>query len=532
MALKGLHCMQRRDLLSMLAGAPVAALATGTLRAHAQTTPASALTYGQSTGVVTLDPAHGSYTLYPGGSEAALCIYDGLLTFDPEMKIVPQLAQSWTMDPDLRACILKLRTGAHFHDGTPVDVAAVKANLERLMDKQRNPTNRPLWDPLAGVETPDANTVVIRLSQPFPQLPNSLAHISGALVSPAAIAKFGDTGIARNPVGAGPYRVVTFDPGQQLVLEAFDTYWGGKPKTARLTLKAISEPSTRVSALRTGAVDIIDSVPVALVSQLKQDPAIAVIAVPGLRPIGFVINLTRPKLADPRVRQALNLAVPVEAIASKVFFGYARAPDSPLAFNTEGYAPVSNLVHDPAKAKSLLAEAGFGPTKPLELAMFFSQGLFPGDVSVGEVVANALTQVGVKVEITKIEAGSYWDAMRQDRANLKWDLAMFGFNPANASGLYHLTSLFKSNADDATRPDVWNLGRYRKPEVDRLLAAAGTEADRSEAVADLAKAQSLIWNDYPYIWLQINENVDAVRKTVTGVEVWPSLFTNVRHAAV
>ena len=131
--------------------------------------------------------------------------------------------------------------------------------------------------------------------------------------------------------------------------------------------------------------------------------------------------------------------------------------------------------YDPAKAKALLAEAGFGPDKPLELAMFVSQGLFPGDVSVGEVVANALTQVGVKVDITKIEAGSYWDAMRQDRANIKWDIAMFGFNPANASGLYHLASLFKSNADDAARPDVWNMARYRNPEVDRLLADAGTE---------------------------------------------------------
>jgi ABC-type transport system substrate-binding protein len=346
------------------------------------------------------------------------------------------------------------------------------------------------------------------------------------------VAKYGEAGIAKNPVGAGPYRVARFDPGQQLVLEAFDGYWGGKAKTARLTLKAITEPSTRISALRTGAVDIIDSVPVALVSQLKQDAGIKVIAVPGLRPIGFVINLSQAKLADLRVRQALNLAVPVEAIASKVFFGYARAPDSPLAFNTEGYAPVSKLVYDPAKAKTLLAAAGFGPTKPLELSMFFSQGLFPGDVSVGEVVANSLSQVGVKVTITKIEAGSYWDAMRQDRANLKWDIAMFGFNPANASGLYHLASLFKSNADDAARPDVWNLGRYRNPEVDRLLAAAGSEADRTQAAADLAKAQALIWNDLPYIWLQINENVDAVRKNVTGVEVWPSLFTNVRHAAV
>ena len=519
--------MLRRNFLT-LAGAPLA-MAIG-LRAHAQGTSASALTYGQSVGVLTLDPVHGSYTLYPAGSEAALCIYDGLLTFSPDMKIIPQLAESWTMTDDLKSCTLKLRSGAKFHDGTPVDAAAVKFNIERLMDKQRNPTNRPLWDPVAGVETPDASTVVLHLTAAFPQMPNSLAHVSGALVSPAAVEKYGETGIAKNAVGAGPYRVASFDPGQQLVLEAFDGYWGGKPKTAKITLKTIAEPSTRVAALRTGSADVIDSVPVALVGELKQDPNVEIIHVPGLRPIGFVINLTRPQLADVRVRQALNLAVPVETIAAKVFFGYARAPDSPLAFNTEGYASVSKLVHDPAKAKSLLAAAGFGPDKPLELAMFVSQGLFPNDVSVGEIVANSLTQVGVKVTITKIEAGSYWDAMRQDRANLKWDIAMFGFNPANASGLYHLASLFKSNKDDAARPDVWNMARYRNAEVDRLLDTAGSEADRKQAAADLAKAQTLIWNDAPYIWLQINENVSAVRKQVKGVEVWPILFTNVRHA--
>lgn len=82
------------------------------------------------------------------------------------------------------------------------------------------------------------------------------------------------------------------------------------------------------------------------------------------------------------------------------------------------------------------------------------------------------------------------------------------------------------------RPDVWNLGRYRNPEVDRLLAVAGAEADAAKADAALAKAQALIWHDDPYIWLQINENVDAMRRQVSGVQVWPSLFTNVRHAAV
>ena len=113
---------------------------------------------------------------------------------------------------------------------------------------------------------------------------------------------------------------------------------------------------------------------------------------------------------------------------------------------------------------------------------------------------------------------------------MKWDLAMFGFNPSNASGLYHLASLFKSNADDKTKPDVWNICRYRNPEVDKLLQEADTTADATKQMEALGKVQDIVWKDNPYIWLQVNENVSAVRKGVAGVEVWPIVFTIIRRA--
>ncbi|SDR56836.1 peptide/nickel transport system substrate-binding protein/glutathione transport system substrate-binding protein [Rhizobiales bacterium GAS113] len=525
--------MKRRELLTGLASASALAGLAPTLRALAQSGAAGAtLTYGQSTAVLTLDPAHGTFTAYPGGYEAALCLYDRLLDFDAQMTISPQLAESFAMADDLMSATLKLRAGLRFHDDTPCDAAAVRVNLERLMDKERNPTNRPLWDPIAGVETSDPATIVIRLKTPFSQLPNSLAHGSGAIVSPAALASFGETGIAQHPVGAGPFKMTSFTPGQELVVEAFDHYWGGKPATAKIVFRAIAEPATRLSALRTGAVDVIDAVPVALIGPLKGDAALSIISKPGLRPMGFAINLSHEPLNDARVRQALNLAVPVETIAEKLFFGYARAPDSPLAFNTAGYHPVGKLTFDQAKAKALLAEAGFSATKPLKIALFTPQGLFPNDVAVSEIVANALKQVGVDVTITKIEGGAYWDALRQDRANLKWDLAMFGFNPSNASGLYHLASLFKANADDAARPDVWNIGRYRNPKVDELISQADRTGAKPQQDALLAQAQELIWNDNPYLWLQVNENISAARKAVKGVEVWPIVFTSLRHATL
>lgn len=533
--------MDRRYFLSLMTGTALAGTTLEpTVRALAQgAAGAKTITFGQSTAVLTLDPGRGAFTGYPAGYEAALCLYDRLLDFDANMKIVPQLAQSYKLGAGLKSCELKLRTGVKFHDGTPFDAAAVKVNIERMMDKERNATNRPLWDPIAGVDTPDATTVVIRTKDAFAQLPNTLAHGSGAMISPAAIQKFTDTGIAQNPVGAGPYMLDSFKPGQELTLKAFDGYWGGKPGAERIVFRFIAEPATRINALRTGAVDVIDSVPVQLVSTLAQDSKVEIIRRAGLRPMGLIMNLSRGPLMDVRVRRALNLAVPVETIAEKVFFGFAKAPDSPLAFDTVGYKSIAKSSFNQAEARKLLAEAGYKAGsggilekdgKPLTLALYTPEGLFPGDVGVTEIVAASLKQVGVDAVITKIERGAYWDYLRQDKANLKWDLAMFGFNPSNASGLYHLESLFKANKDDNARLDVWNAGRYRNEKVDALLAQANAEPDAAKQSALLGDAQKLIWDDAPYLWLQINENVSAVRKGLTGVEVWPIVFTCLRRA--
>lgn len=529
--------MNRREMM-MLVGGSAAAISIGGVRALAQSSEGT-ITFGQSTAVLTLDPAHGAFTGYPGGYEAALCIFDRLLDFDGSMNIVPQLAESYEMASDLMSCQLTLRQGVKFHDGTDLDVAAVKLNLERMMDAERNPTNRPLWDPVEAVETPDETTVIIRLKAPFAQLPNTLAHGSGAIVSPAALEEHGEDGFRQNPVGCGPYKVQSFEPGQTLTLTAFDEYWNGEPGARSLVFRHIAEPATRISALTTGAVDVIDAVPVQLVSQLSGDQNIEIIRQPGLRPLGFAFNLNRGSLQDVRVRRALNMAVPLSTIAERVFFGYAQVPDSPLAFDAEGYSSVGRIEADQEAARELLAEAGYLPGangimekdgEPLRLTMYSPEGLFPGDLSVAEIVSASLRQIGVIAEINRIETGAYWDALRLDAANLQWDMAMFGFNPSNGSGLYHLESLFKSNADNSARPDVWNITRYSNPEVDRLLEVAGTAPEEDARNAALAEAQAIIWEGSPYLWLQINENITAVRSAVSGVEVLPIVFTSLRNA--
>jgi ABC-type transport system substrate-binding protein len=527
--------VDRRQFIVLAGGL---AAASSSVRAIAQSTPGT-VTFGQSTPVLTLDSASGAFTGYPAGYEASLCIYDRLLDFDADMKIVPQLATSYEMSPDLKSMTLKLRPGVVFQDGTPCDAAAVKFSIERMMDKKRNTTNRPLWDPIVAVETPDDATVILRTAEPFAALPNSLAHGSGAIVSPTNVQKLGETGVVQKPVGAGPYMLESFNPGQELVLKAFDKYWGGKQGADRLVFRSIPEASTRISALRTGAVDVIDAVPVQLVQNLTQDANVQILRKAGLRPFGVAFNFVQDRLQDVKVRQALNLAVPVEAIAQRIFFGFAKAPDSPLAFDTVGHKTVGKATYDQAKAKSLLAEAGYKPGaggivakdgKPLALTLIVSDGLFPGDIAVSEIVTASLKQVGVDVTIQKIERGAYFDTLRQDRSKATWDMAYFGFNPSNAAGLYHMESLFKSNRDDAARPDVWNVGRYRNDKVDAALKEANTNPDEAKRLEALGEAQRLVWDDAPYLWLQVNENVSATRKGISGVELWPIVFTSLRKA--
>lgn len=531
--------MDRRKTLGALGGLAGAPL-LGMRDAFAQSAPGKTLTYGQSTRVTTLDPAQGAFSTYPGGYEVAYCLYDRLVDFDKNLKIVPQLASGWDLAADAKSVRFRLRSGVKFHDGAAFDAAAVKFNVERMMDKARNPTNRPLWDAVAGVDIVDAATVLVRMKDPFSQILNTFAHGSGCMVSPASVAKFGEKGVAQNPVGAGPFMLDSFTPGQEVTLKAFGAYWGGKPPTERLVFKFIAEPATRVAALRTGSVDIVDSLPVQLVAGLRREPNIEVITGPSLRPLGLVINMANAPYDDPRVRQALNHAVPVKTIAERVFFGFAKASDSPLSFDTQGYKPNMPFEYSPDEAKALLASAGWTPGaggklqkggQPLRMRMLASEGLFPGDVSIIEICQRAFVQIGIDATITKVESGAYYGELRKERSALNFDVAMFGFNPSNASGLYHLESLYKSNASDAGPLDVWNIGRYRNAKVDELLRQAHATVDLTAQNALLGQVQGIVWADAPYVWLHVNENVTAIRKGIKNVEVWPIVFTIPRRAS-
>ena len=496
------------------------------------------LIFGQRLAITDIGPAYNAFLQYPSGYEAGFVIFDRLVTFDDQLRFNPQLAESWTIADDQKSVTFKLRAGATFHDGTPINAEAIKFNVERMMDPEINTTNRPLWDPIAGADVVDELTVRLRTHEPFALLLNTLAHGSGAILSPTAITENGQESETQNPVGSGPYKVESFNPGLELVLAAHEGYWAGKPSLDKIIFRYIPEAATRVSALQSGDVDVIDGVPTHLIAQIEATEGLQVLASPSLRPMGLAMQTTVAPLDNVNVRRALNHAIPVDAIAEKLFLGQAKASNSPLAFNTVGYHGSDQYAYDPDMAREMLAAEGLTDSdgngivehdgQDLNFTLLVPEGVFANDVLIAETAAAALQEVGIGIEIRKIERSSFWDALRLPVAEAGWQIGMFGFNPSNASGLYHLDSMYTSNPDNEGRPAVWNITRYSNADVDALLAEATVTVDGDARAAILAQAQEIIWSEAPYVWLQVNNIISASRADLNGVEVWPVIFTIVR----
>lgn len=498
-----------------------------------------ALTYAQNVPVTAMDTAGSSIgTVYPSGYEAMFLVYDTLVAFNDKMAIVPQLATGWSVSRDGLTWTFKLRPGVTFHDGTPLNADAVVFHLGRQIDPNINKSNRPLWDPISGARKTDDYTVGITTRKPFGALLNTLAHASGGIVSPAAVRRLGE-GFAKAPVGAGPYAFERLDTGTELVVRRFDRYWGGPAGYPRIILRHVPDPTTRIALLLSGQADVINAIPPENVAQLQGSRDVEVIARPALRTFGFAFNLNRPFFQDVRVGQAFNYAINRPAIIKAIFRDFATPIDSPLSPFTMGHASAGGYQYDVGKARTLLAEAGWKPGsdgvlrkegQAFEISVLTPIGMLPKDIEVTQAFQDFLRTIGVRVSINRVEPAAFWDYLRVPPDRLKWDMVLFGFNPSNGDGAYHLASLFESNPSRREPPKVWNFTWYSNPKVDAWLTEADATIDQAKRNSLLAQVQRVVWADAPYVWLYAENVIVAKRKAVRDVQVLPIVFTILRNA--
>lgn len=294
-------------------------------------------------------------------------IYDGLVTRTPDGEVVPEIAESWEQ-PDPTTYIFKLRRGIKFHNGEELTADDVVFTFERILaddglDGQPSP-RKGLVEPLQSVEKVDDYTVRMKLAKPSAAFLQLLVHTQ--IVPKDYVEEVGSRGLSEHPVGAGPFKFVEGSLDGQIVLERFDGYYGGSPelppvgpaKVRRVVFRMMPEPATRIAALKSGEVHIVQEVPPDMVADLERDPNVQVKVTQGTRL--YMIELNNKVLSDPRVRQALNYAIDWDAILQELYQGHAHRVATAMLPSGFGYHEgLEPYPYDPEKAKQLLREAGY-----------------------------------------------------------------------------------------------------------------------------------------------------------------------------
>src|SRR5213594_3995054 len=364
--------------------------------------PGAAAPEGQMTWAVHIslaptwfDPAETSGIITP--FMVIYALHDAVLQPMPGNPMAPSLAESWSVSPDGLVYDFVLRKGVKFHNGEALTAEDVKFSFERY----RGIFAKTLKERVAVIETPDPGRVRFRLKQPWPDFMTfygTRASAAGWVVPKKYIEKVGDDGFKKAPIGAGPYRFVSFNPGVELVFEAVDKYWRKPPHVKRLVFKTIPDPSTRFAALRPGEIDISYWMTASLGDELRRTPGLTL--KPSLANNSYwvyFVDQWDPKSPwhDRRVRLAANYAIDRQAINQAETLGFSRMTYSMIPSHFEFFWQPPVIPYDRARAKQLLTEAGY-PNG-------FDAGDFTCDVvhsGIAEPIANDLQPAGIRVKLS------------------------------------------------------------------------------------------------------------------------------------
>src|SRR5213079_2141853 len=287
-------------------------------------------------------------------------LHDAMAKPMPDKAMAPCLAESWSSSEDGLSYDFVLRKGVKFHNGDPVTAEDVKFSYQRY----RGASHDLMASRLAEIETPDPFHVRFRLKEPWPDFLTFYGSATGAgwIVPKKYVEKVGDDGYKKAPIGAGPYKFVSFTPGVELVLEAFDGYWRKTPSVKRLVFKVIADETTRLAALKRGEVDVVYSIRGELAEELQRTPGLSLkpAVIQGTFWLAFPEQWdAKSPWHDERVRKAASLAIDRTGINQALTLGYSKLTGNPFVPDIfEYYWQPPEPAYDPAQAKKLLAEAG------------------------------------------------------------------------------------------------------------------------------------------------------------------------------
>lgn len=387
-------------------------------------------------------------------------IFDPLLVIGGDGSLEPRLAVSWSTQDSL-VWEFEIHPDAMWHDGTPVTSADVAYTFNLVASDSTLATHGyvRMLD-MAEAVTPTTIRFTLKNATAVFDRWASLIPV----IQEGSAERYTPEEFSRNPIGSGPYRFVSLQGSERLLLEVNDAYHLGRSSIDELEFISVPSASARLAGLRTGELDVISGVPVAEVAGLRNESGIRVVAAPNNRVQYLGLNPNSAPLDDLRVRQAINLAVDREALTAEALEGLGSPVGQPVAPVTFGYSAAARFApaaYDPDRARALLAEAGYDGT-PVNLV--FPTSSLPFASSTAEIIGGYLTAVGIPVRLEPVEWGTL---IQRWRANDFPEIHLFGYGPSILDANLNINSLYQTGS----------RGYFFTEEMDRLSLAQAAEAD-------------------------------------------------------
>jgi peptide/nickel transport system substrate-binding protein len=460
-------------------------------------------------------------------------MFDGLVTRDTRSGVHLEIAEKmeWLDDVTLE---FTLSPGIKFHDGTEMTADDVIFTFERIINENMIEFPEPHTSPrkgliaqLGSIEKVDDSTVVMHFTAPFPTASQMIVHQQ--IVPKHYLEEVGTEGFINNPVGVGPFKFVSAQPGlTEIVMERFDDYWGGAADlepvgpacVSNVVFRTIPESSTRVAALLAGEVDIIEAVPPELVDILDQTPGIQVKTAPGTRPKWMEMNVTQPPFDDVLVRQAMNYAVDKQLIIDEIYNGLAVLLPGALS-------PLNNFVnkslepypYDPDKALSLLEEAGYtdsdgdGILDKNGEPFVFTLDTIESLRSITEAVAGQFRALGIDATVRIWEYSVVKPLLLGcERSAFLRDWGDSAFDPVGH---------FEAKWHTFVEGEAYGRGNfscYSNERVDELIKMGESTADPAERQLIYDEAQQIVYDEAPAVFLILDEAIMAALESIVNWE--------------
>lgn len=496
-----------------------ASLLTVALAAQGQT-----LTIGFADPLSSMDPQLNNHA---GDRSNDLYFWDFLIN-NKHNKLQPALAESWkNLDP--LTWEFKLRKGVKWQDGKPFVADDVIFSYQRARNVPGSvATFAGYLRTVESVTAKDAHTLIIKTNTPNPNLPLNVASVHIVSKHVGEKSNSDDYNSGKAMIGTGPYKFVSYTPGDRVVMTRNDAYWEGKPHWEKVNSRYINNPAARTAALLAGDVDVIDKVSVSDLPKLKASPNVTVFPYDGLRvmllqpsfnpaPNPLITDnagkpLDKNPLLDQRVRQALSLAINRKAITDRIMQDTASEANQWMPKGTYGYNPeVKNIAFDANGAKKLLADAGF--PEGFKLTLHAPSDRYPQGPETAQAVAQFWTRIGVKTQVEVVPWSVYASKARKN----EYAVTMIAWGNGTGEASYALVNVL-TTVDPAKGQGSSNWGHYSSAAVDKALADATAEFDDQKREAILRQSAKVVSDEVGVIPLFHYRNVWAAKK---GLKVTP-----------